>query len=235
MGPAVPQRTQPAHQDLVSGRHSAHRPRATLMATMPDHVRDRRSKPGLQLLLLTLAALVVAAVIAAWSVQAGASSTADVPAADAMDAADRHAHGVVTTDQTTRGAEAYAFSCAVCHGATGQGFAEAVSAFPEDHQDCSRCHQPQNSPTMPGSQVGLSTMAFSIGDPPPLADPTRLARFGTAGGLYHYVRATMPRWAPGSLDDAAYLDLSAHLLRMTGFLADELTLDTDDLDRLRLE
>ena len=59
-----------------------------------------------------------------------------------------------------------------------------------------------------GSEIMGSVMAFSLADPPPLAEPGRLLRFGTAAGLLGYVRATMPRWAPGSLDDGAYLDVS---------------------------
>jgi mono/diheme cytochrome c family protein len=137
--------------------------------------------------------------------------------------------------QPARGAAIYAFSCAVCHGATGQGFAEAVAAFPADYRDCASCHQPTNAPQMPGSQVGLGTMAFSLGDPPALAEPGRLARFGTGGALLHYLRATMPRWAPGSLDGGAYLDVTAHLLRMVGALGENETLDRDGLDDRRLE
>jgi mono/diheme cytochrome c family protein len=147
------------------------------------------------------------------------------PAARADDAA----------TQAGRGAEIYAFSCAVCHGATGQGFAEAVAAFPADYRDCAACHQPTNAPQMPGSQVGLATMAFSLGDPPALAEPGRLARFVTGGALLHYLRATMPRWAPGRLDDDAYLDVATHLLRMVGALGDDETLDRDGLDERRLE
>lgn len=137
--------------------------------------------------------------------------------------------------QAARGAAVYAFSCAVCHGATGQGFAEAIAAFPATHRDCAACHQPTNAPQMPGSQVGLATMAFSLGDPPALAEPGRLVRFGTAGALFHYLRATMPRWAPGSLADDAYLDLTAHLLRMTGVLGAAETLEGDGLDGKELE
>lgn len=137
--------------------------------------------------------------------------------------------------QAARGAAIYSFSCAVCHGGTGQGFAEAVAAFPADYQDCARCHQPTNAPQMPGSQVGLATMAFSLGDPPALAEPGRLARFATAGALLHYLRATMPRWAPGSLEDAAYLDVASHLLRMVGAWGEDEVLDRDGLDAHRWE
>ena len=123
-----------------------------------------------------------------------------------------------TAPAAARAAAAYAFSCAVCHGATGRGFAEAVMAFPETYRDCARCHHPQNAPQMPGSEIMGSVMAFSLGEPPPLAEPERLLRFGTAAGLLGYVRATMPRWDPGRLDDEAYLDVTAHLLRLVGWL-----------------
>ncbi len=137
--------------------------------------------------------------------------------------------------QAQRAAELYLLSCATCHGDTGLGFAEAVSAFPEDHRYCAQCHHPQNSATMPGSQIGLSTMAFSLGDPPPLAERERLERFVTAGALYHYIRAAMPRWAPGSLDDEAYLDLTSHLLRLVGVMSEDETLTHEALDGFRLE
>jgi hypothetical protein len=138
-------------------------------------------------------------------------------------------------DQAARGAAIYAFSCAACHGRTGAGFEEAVAAFPADHRACGRCHHPSNAAQMPGSQAGLGTMAFSLGDPPRLADGDRLARFGSADALFHFVRATMPRWAPASLDDAAYLDVTAHLLRMVGMLGEGETLTFEALPAKRLE
>ena len=141
----------------------------------------------------------------------------------------------VDDTQTTRGAAIYDFSCAACHGRSGAGFEEAVAAFPEDHRACGRCHHPSNAPQMPGSQVGLGTMAFSLGDPPPLADRDRLARFGSADGLYAYVRATMPRWAPASLDDVAYLDVTAHLLRLVGMLGEGEALTFEELPATLLE
>lgn len=200
---------------------------------MPVRLDGRPTAASLRPVLLVWG-LVLAVIVgaAAWSMPVGATAGPGDPAT-AEAAADAWSENA--KDQATRGAEAYAFSCAVCHGDTGQGFEEAVAAFPEDHRYCAACHQPQNSPTMPGSQVGLSTMAFSIGDPPPLADAERLARFGTAAELYHYLRAAMPRWAPGRLDDQTYLDITAQLLRMTGFLPDTQTLEAADLDGFRLE
>ena len=174
---------------------------------MTDRIRLDR----VILVRVTVAALVVA--LAAASVVGWRTARAE---GAPMDSAAAH-----TAAAAARAAAVYAFSCAVCHGATGLGYAEAVTAFPDDYRDCRRCHHPQNAPQMPGSEIMGSVMAFSLGDPPPLAEPERLLRFGTAAGLLHYVRATMPRWAPGRLDDEAYLDVTAHLLRMVGWLGDD--------------
>lgn len=118
------------------------------------------------------------------------------PGGPAADAAVPDGAAAVLADavaQAERGAAVYAFSCAVCHGPTGLGFEEAQAAFPEDHRNCFRCHRERNPPQMPASEIMGSVLAFSLGEPPPLADAARLARFGTAGALLHYVRATMPR------------------------------------------
>ena len=118
--------------------------------------------------------------------------------------------------QRERGAAIYAFSCTTCHGATGAGFAEARAAFPADHYDCIRCHGPLNPPQMTPQQIQVSQTAFSLGVAPPLADADALARFGNAEALFAYVRATMPRWDPGRLDDDAYLDVTAFVLHLAG-------------------
>jgi mono/diheme cytochrome c family protein len=137
--------------------------------------------------------------------------------------------------QLARGAEAYAFSCTTCHGATGLGFEEARAAFPADHYDCSRCHGPLNPPQMTPRQIADTQTVFSLGHPPALADAAALARFGTAAGLFAYVRATMPRWYPGYLDDEGYLDVTAFVLDLAGLLAlDGAALTLDTLDTLRL-
>jgi mono/diheme cytochrome c family protein len=177
---------------------------------------------------VAVATLVVA--LAAGSVLGWRTARAEGSPIDATAA--RATAGVADAAATAaRAAATYAFSCAVCHGATGRGFAEAVMAFPDDYRDCARCHHPQNAPQMPGSEIMGSVMAFSLGDPPPLAEPERLLRFGTAAGLLGYVRATMPRWAPGRLDDEAYLDVTAHLLRLVGWLGDDESLTEARLSR----
>ncbi|TVR94927.1 MAG: hypothetical protein EA416_02720 [Trueperaceae bacterium] len=123
--------------------------------------------------------------------------------------------------QLERGQAVYAFSCTTCHGATGQGFEEARSAFPDDHYHCVRCHAPANPPVMTQAQIDQTQSVFSLGNAPGLADAEAIARFGSAAGLYAYVRATMPRWDPGRLDDGAFLDVTAFVLHLAGLLPDD--------------
>ncbi len=128
--------------------------------------------------------------------------------------------------QLERGQAVYAFSCTTCHGATGQGFDEARAAFPADHYDCTRCHGPLNPPVMSVEMIAQTQTVFSLGNAPALADGEALSKYGSAAGLYAYVRATMPRWDPGRLDDDAYLDVTAFVLHLAGLLpegAPELT------------
>ena len=66
-------------------------------------------------------------------------------------------------------------------------------------------------------EVMTARDAFNLGNPPPLAGERHsLAKYQDGFGLYSYVRATMPRWAPGSLDDTDYLDITAFLLEYSG-------------------
>ncbi len=149
------------------------------------------------------------------------------------DGASQRVHAAAA--QLDRGAEIYAFSCTTCHGATGAGFAEARAAFPADHYDCIRCHGPRNPPQMTPLQIEQSQSVFSLGDAPPLADAAALARFGSAAGLYAYVRATMPRWDPGRLDDDAYLDVTAFVLHLAGVLPDRPVLTLENVDTIPLD
>jgi mono/diheme cytochrome c family protein len=137
--------------------------------------------------------------------------------------------------QLARGADVYAFSCTTCHGASGRGFAEARAAFPADHYQCQRCHMPLNPPVMTPLQIEQTQSVFSLGEAPPLADAQALVRFGTAEALFAYVRATMPRWDPGRLDDAAYLDVTAFVLDLAGLLPADTTLEPHALGDVRLE
>ncbi len=128
----------------------------------------------------------------------------------------------------------YAFNCAVCHGATGGGLAEAKLAFPADHRNCTRCHKQGNPVVMPLNQPIMDNNMFPIGDPPALHalgvdEPTKpageagtaparapLAAVAAPEALHAYIKATMPRYHPGKLSDAEYWLISAHLLSLNG-------------------
>ncbi|MBA2666286.1 MAG: cytochrome c [Trueperaceae bacterium] len=140
-----------------------------------------------------------------------AAAPATLPGAQSGAAAGTAHEALVET-----GADLYAFNCATCHGATGAGLEEARATFPADHAYCTRCHVARNPPRMSSLDMEQRQTAFSLGDPPRLDDPRALARFGTLGGLFRYVRATMPRWDPGRLSDEAYLAISVHVLERAG-------------------
>jgi mono/diheme cytochrome c family protein len=114
-----------------------------------------------------------------------------------------------------QGAELYDFHCAVCHGATGLGYAEARTAFPGDYQYCERCHNPRNPPRLQVFQMD-DGMAFSLGNPPPLSLPENLQGFSNAAALRHYIQQTMPRYQPGRLSDSESLDITAYVLHLRG-------------------
>lgn len=114
------------------------------------------------------------------------------------------------------GAALYAFNCAVCHGEAGGGLEEAKLAFPEDHRNCTRCHRPNNRVIQPLTQPFIDNDMFSIGDPPPLHDPTGLAAQADPVALLAYVSATMPRYDPGRLTEDEYRAVTAHLLTING-------------------
>lgn len=119
-------------------------------------------------------------------------------------------------EQVARGAQLFDSACSDCHGDTALGFAEAVLSFPAEERLCIKCHRPTNPPQM-APEVMTARDAFNLGNPPPLAGERHsLAKYQNGFGLYSYVRATMPRWAPGSLDDTDYLAITAFLLEYSG-------------------
>ena len=113
----------------------------------------------------------------------------------------------------TRGEELYRRSCAVCHGTTALGFDEARTAFPEEDRHCERCHKP-NNPREWNQKTIIHNNMFSLGTPPALRGEGTLHAFKDAGALFHYLRATMPRYAPGRLTNEEYLDITAFLLTL---------------------
>lgn len=115
-----------------------------------------------------------------------------------------------------RGAETYDQNCAVCHGDTGLGYEEAELSFPADHRACSRCHRPGNVQRMSFDEMMRRQHdLFDVGEAPAVRGPDALTGFGSDEALFAYLRATMPRYQPGRLDDAAYRDLVAFLRWLT--------------------
>jgi mono/diheme cytochrome c family protein len=114
--------------------------------------------------------------------------------------------------EAREGAVLYAYYCAVCHGDTGQGFAEARSVFPRSHRGCTYCHRPGNPPTMPADAIQENDV-FDIGRAPSLLGAeTALDRFGSVVALRAYIGAAMPRPYPSSLTDDEYDRIVAFLI-----------------------
>lgn len=126
-------------------------------------------------------------------------------------------------DTALPGSALYAAHCLACHGQTGQGLAESRARFPADHQQCTRCHNPRNPPTLHERAAANDLAVFSLGEPTVLADPAYLVRFPTLAVLEAYVQAAMPRWDPGKLSAAEAREVSLYTLHLSGSLPDSLS------------
>ena len=128
---------------------------------------------------------------------------------------DRRTHSsvLVTTDDAhiLNGANLYYEKCSVCHGDTGLGIEEARATFPEDHRRCTQCHKSGNPKTVDWSNIRDNSM-FDIGDPTPLRGEGALQGFARLEPLQAYIAATMPRYAPNSLEANEYRDIAEFLL-----------------------
>lgn len=147
--------------------------------------------------------------------------------------AERDALIAGASDQVRSGAEHYDLVCAACHGDTGLGYAEAVIPFPASHQRCSRCHLDTNPDRMVDMTI-TEINSFHLGDPPALRGPGTLGSFPDGGALHAYIRATMPRYDPGGLDDEIYLDLTVFLLALRGQIAADVALTPEELATIEL-
>ena len=63
--------------------------------------------------------------------------------------------------------------------------------------------------------------AFSIGIAPPLHGPKALPAFQNAAALQAFIRAAMPRHAPGTLNDEQSYALTAFILKLNRVLPEE--------------
>ena len=143
-------------------------------------------------LLIVPASLTVLALAA--SACGGSAPPADAPdsmEAPAADAPAAEAAAPATfADQVAMGQELYGANCAECHGASGEGTAEAPAV------------------------VGLDKGALPL-DPPPTAK-YRKSQFKTVADIAEFVVASMPPKAPGSLSAEQYYAILAFDLKANG-------------------
>ncbi len=125
-------------------------------------------------------------------------------------------------DTTLPGSALYAAHCLACHGPTGQGLDESRARFPADHQQCTRCHNPLNPPTLHEHKAPNDLAVFSLGQPTVLADGSYLSKFPTLAALENYVQAAMPRWDPGKLTAAEAREVTLFTLNLSGSLPESL-------------
>lgn len=126
-------------------------------------------------------------------------------------------------DTSLPGSALYAAHCLACHGTTGQGLAESAVRFPADHQQCTRCHNPRNPPTLQEHKAPTDLAVFSLGQPTVLANDAYLAKFPTLAALENYVQVAMPRWDPGKLTAAEAREVSLYVLHLSGSLPAEVS------------
>ena len=119
-------------------------------------------------------------------------------------------------DTSLPGSALYAAHCLACHGPTGQGLDESRARFPADHQQCTRCHNPRNPPTLHEQHAPNDLAVFSLGQPTALANSDYLVRFPSLAALEGYVQAAMPRWDPGKLTAAEAREVSLYTLHLSG-------------------
>jgi cytochrome c5 len=131
-------------------------------------------------------------------------------------------NGVKPFRETAWSAVAATIAVAAIWSATSQGAQKTVldGVFTTAQADrggnvygaeCAACHE--------GADV----------DGPPLTGDPFIERWreDTLAGLFEFIKTRMPQSAPGSLSDAAYLDIVAHMLHENGFQTSsrELTMD----------
>jgi mono/diheme cytochrome c family protein len=125
---------------------------------------------------------------------------------------------VSSPTQADHGAQVYWLNCQPCHGDLGQGLTDEWRAqYPPEDQNCwdSGCHG--KNPYDNGFKLPETV--------PAVIGPGTLARFDTAASLHGYISTRMPFQAPASLDEQAYWQLTAYLLRSNGVAWDARDLD----------
>jgi cytochrome c len=132
-----------------------------------------------------------------------------------------------SASQAEHGAQLYVLICQDCHGDQGQGLTDAWRATwdPKD-QNCwqSKCHAANYPPD------GFALPHYV----PPVVGPAVVARFATAADLHAFIQQNMPWYAPGSLNENDYWQLTAYLMQANGFSLAGHLLDPASAGQIRL-
>jgi len=112
------------------------------------------------------------------------------------------------------GSRVYWLYCMPCHGDRGQGLTvEFREVYPPEDRNCwtSKCHGAVPYP-------GGFTLPTQV---PPVIGEGALQNFASVAALNGFIRAAMPRQAPGSLSPELYDQLMAFLVRENGLTVEE--------------
>jgi mono/diheme cytochrome c family protein len=99
--------------------------------------------------------------------------------------------------------------------------AQAADGRAQYETTCSRCHASDLSGNVGTSLKGDVFIRDWAGK--------------TVAGFYDRMKTTMPRGAPGSLSDTAYLNIVAYVLQANGFPAKDAELKPDQLQSIKIE
>ena len=152
-----------------------------------------------------------------WAVAVG-MSVGPSPVASPSPAlpADRLVEPTLPPNPTTAdlGSQVYWLYCMPCHGDRGQGLTvEFREVYPPEDRNCwtSKCH---GDVPYPGGFTLPTLVPAVIGE-------GALQNFASVTALNGFIRAAMPRQAPGSLSPEQYDQLMAFLVRENGLPVEE--------------
>lgn len=168
--------------------------------------------------------------ITAWGMQSGEAAPPDPPGA-AVTMPTPESWLVLPTlsasaTQADVGSQVYILVCRACHGDRGQGLTEEWRASwdPAD-RNCwqSKCHAANHPPE------GFEFPRWA----PQVMGQGAMARFQTAEDLHAFLKERMPWYAPGSLTDQEYWQLTAYLARENHFYDGQTVLTADNAANIR--
>ena len=129
--------------------------------------------------------------------------------------------------QADEGAVYYWWVCLPCHGDQGQGLTdEWREVYGPDEMNCwqSGCHGKRH----PSEGFELPHAV------PAILGPGALTRFTDAQELHHVIATSMPWWGPSFMTSEQSWQVTAYLLRQSGWLPDGMTLNEGNASIVRL-